>query len=173
MIHECEPNYRFPPRTAFIEHVIPKIYDVVVDHVQNVLTNAEAVAWTTYSWTSRLTQSYVTITSHVINHEYEMNSYVLLTQELPESHTGEHIGQVLQNAAMEWGCKVTVLTTDNASNMGIAAVTTKFPIHIGCSAHTLNIAAGKAFDVKGVNHILVKIRSLVTFLHRSTTAAVV
>ena len=101
-----------------------------------------------------------------------MSSKVLQTRELEESHKGENIGEVLRNAATEWGCLTVVgLTTDNASNMKIAAKSANIPVHIGCFAHTINLASNKAVEVKSVELLLGKIRSLVAFFHKSTTAA--
>ena len=171
MIHECEPRYQFPWRATFSEDIIPKMYDSVSARVKGELLKAETIAWTTDSWTSRATQSYVTITAHFINPEMELCSRVLQTRQLPESHTGEHVGNVLRQAQQEWACNVSALTTDNAANMKIAAQTAGIPIHIGCFSHTLNLASGRALDIKEVHNILAKMRSIVAFMHRSTTAA--
>ncbi|XP_060589799.1 E3 SUMO-protein ligase ZBED1-like [Ruditapes philippinarum] len=171
MIHECEPRYKFPCIQTFSEDVIPRLYDSVASRIKGKLLSAEAIAWTSDSWTSRATQSYVTITAHFIDSEMELCSRVLQTRQLPESHTGEHVGNVLRQAQLEWGCQVCALTTDNAANMKIAAHTAGISIHIGCFAHTLNLASSRALDIKEVHHILAKIRSVVSFMHRSTTAA--
>ncbi|XP_069105714.1 E3 SUMO-protein ligase ZBED1-like [Argopecten irradians] len=122
---------------------------------------------------SRATQSYVTITAHFINFDMELCSRVLQTRQLPESHTGKHVGNVLRKAQHEWSCKVNVLTTDNDANMKIAAQTAGIPIHIGCFAHTLNLASGRALDLKEIHHMLAKMRSIVSFMHCSTTAAAI
>lgn len=44
-------------------------------------------------------------------------------------------------------------------------------LHLGCFAHTLNLAAQKGLKVKGVTNILARVRRIVGFFHRSTTAA--
>ena len=171
MVHECEPRYVFPCRGTFSETVIPRMYDSVSARVKGELLKTETTAWTTDSWTSRATESYVTITAHFINSEMELCSRVLQTRQLPESHTGEHVGNVLRQAQIEWACNVSALTTDNAANMKIAAQTARIPIHIGCFAHTLNLASGRALEIKEVHNILAKMRSVVSFMHRSTTAS--
>lgn len=171
MISECEPRYKFPARSTFSEKVIPSMYQTVVGRVKTELKQAETVAWTTDSWTSCATKSFVTITAHFINSDLELCSRVLQTRELSESHTGEHVGNVLLEASKEWDCKVSALSTDNASNMKIAAQTAKIPVHMGCFAHTLNLASGKALNVNEVHKCLSKMRSIVGYFHRSTTAA--
>jgi hypothetical protein len=44
-------------------------------------------------------------------------------------------------------------------------------IHIGCLAHTLNLAAQRSLKVKTVCNLLGRIRTIVAFFHRSTMAA--
>ena len=48
------------------------------------------VAITTDGWTSRATDSYITVTSTHINEEWKMVNYVLMTRAMPDSHTGNH-----------------------------------------------------------------------------------
>uniref|UniRef100_A0A3B3CYD9 BED-type domain-containing protein n=1 Tax=Oryzias melastigma TaxID=30732 RepID=A0A3B3CYD9_ORYME len=165
---DCEPRYTFPCRATFSETIIPSMYETVATQIK--VAETENVAWTTDSWTSRATQSYVTITAHFINSDMELCSQVLQTRELPDSHTGQHIGEVLLQAKKEWSCNVSSVTTDNAANRKIAAKVAEIPIHIGCFAHTLNLASGRALDIKEVHSILAKIRSIVSFIHRSTSA---
>ena len=42
---------------------------------------------------------------------------------------------------------------------------------IGCFAHTVNLAAKSAISLNQVSRLLGKVRKVVSFLHRSTTAA--
>lgn len=44
-------------------------------------------------------------------------------------------------------------------------------LHLGCYAHTLNIATQKALKVKTINNMLAKVRRIVAFFHRSAVAA--
>lgn len=113
----------------------------------------------------------MTITAHFVNEQFELCSRVLQTRDLPEAHTGENIGHLLKDAASEWGCKVSAITTDNAANMKIAAKTAEIPVYLGCFAHTLNLASGKVIDLRVVSNMLAKMRSVVGYIHRSTTAA--
>ena len=100
-----------------------------------------------------------------------MKSVVLQTRILNESHTGINTSEVLKAAAEEWGLsnKVFALTTDNASNMKIAAIKAEMQ-QVGCLAHTLNLAAHKATDLATVSNLLAKVKTLVSYFHRSTVA---
>ena len=172
LILECLPRFKFPSSNTMKENIIPRIYEHVAQSVREDIPG-NVVSVTTDSWTSRATKSYVTITVHYISDNFTMHSKILQTRELDESHTGENIGQVLRNAATEWGISMHGITTDNASNMKIAAKSAGIPIHLGCFAHTLNLASNKAVEVRSVNQLLGKIRVLATFFHKSTTAAAI
>ena len=65
------------------------------------------------------------------------------------------------------------LVTDNASNMTVAARELGSTMHIGCFAHTLNLACGKALQIEEVAQLLAKIRRIVAYFHRSAVAAAV
>lgn len=49
------------------------------------------VAITTDGWSSRATESYITITSSHIDDNWELKNYVLQTRAMPESHTGMNL----------------------------------------------------------------------------------
>ena len=89
---------------------------------------------------------------------------------LPDSHTGVNIAHVLSEAVKEWGLPPSPpLVTDNASNM-IVAAEEYGAIHIGCLAHTLNLACGKALHITSVANLLAKMRRIVSYFHRSCLA---
>ena len=131
------------------------------------------MALTTDGWTSRACQSYITITAHFINQNWNLRNFVLQTRLLEQSHTGVNIGAVLREALAEWNLNFPYpvpLVTDNASNMSRAAETAGLTPHIGCFAHTLNLAAQKGMKVPSAARLLGRVRRIVGFFHRSTTA---
>lgn len=72
------------------------------------------MAITCDGWTSRATESFVTITAHIIKEDWQLVSYVLQTRSMEESHTGENLAKLLGEAAEEWGIsdKDIVIVTD-------------------------------------------------------------
>ncbi|XP_039503629.1 E3 SUMO-protein ligase ZBED1-like [Pimephales promelas] len=172
-----EPKFKMPCRGHFSEKVIPEIYNETKQSVKECLKNADCVALTTDSWTSRATQSYVTITAEVINEKWEKKSFVLQTRELSESHTGVNIAHVLRNALSEWELTRPQTTiacvTDNASNMDIAVRESGLHPHIKCLAHVVNLASKRGLAVSRVARLLGRVRRIVTFFHKSTTATAV
>lgn len=74
--------------------VIPKLYEDIKSTVSECLKQASFLAITTDSWTSRATQSYNTVTAHFI-HDWKLNSFVLQTRAMHESHTAENLSEFL------------------------------------------------------------------------------
>lgn len=78
----------------------------------------------------------------------------------------------MKEAIAEWGIpeKPIYLVSDNASNMKKAGELLECDVHLGCFAHVLNLAAQKGLKVKSVSNMLARIRKIVGFFHRSSTA---
>ncbi|XP_053376453.1 E3 SUMO-protein ligase ZBED1-like [Mercenaria mercenaria] len=154
----------------------PRSQTVLVDSDPSKICRSAGdceIAITTDGWTSRATESYITVTSTHINEKWEMKNYVLMTRAMPDSHTGQNIADFLKEALVEWGIPQTplYLVSDNAANMKRAGEILQCELHLGCFAHVLNLAAQKGLKVKGVSAILARVRHIVAFFHRSTTAA--
>lgn len=101
---------------------IPKLYREVKPKVEEGLRTAERVALPCDAWTSRVVDSYFTITAYHLTEDWQLMYRILQTRAVHESHTGANIAEFLQNAAQEWGIadKNLVFVTDNASNMTVA-----------------------------------------------------
>ena len=121
MIKELEPCYQMPARATFRENIVPAMQEVVTSRLKQELKTAGDVALTCDAWTSRATESYVTITAHYVSKEFEQRSAVLQTKMMPDSHTGINTAEILSSVAEKWGLQVGSLTTDNAANMRVAA----------------------------------------------------
>lgn len=81
------------------------------------LDRVDTVALTT--WTSNATKSYLTITKHHIDSDWNLVTNVLVTREMPERHTGENIAENLKKYTAEFNLngKVSDVIHDNARNM--------------------------------------------------------
>ena len=71
-----EPEYRLPSATYFT-HLFERRFEAVKEKMRGILEDcADSVAITAYIWTSIATDSYLTITIHYLNEEWEMKSIV-------------------------------------------------------------------------------------------------
>ena len=111
----------------------------------------------------------MTITAHFVNDNYELKSFVLQPKGLDEKHMGENISVALSAALESWQIaeKVSVITTDNASNIGCAIHISDKDLQTVCFAHTLDLAAKKA--VKLAQPLSRKMKPVISFLHRCHT----
>uniref|UniRef100_A0A3P8QXP5 BED-type domain-containing protein n=1 Tax=Astatotilapia calliptera TaxID=8154 RepID=A0A3P8QXP5_ASTCA len=172
LINTLEPRYVLPSRKHLSEVVIPNMYEKVKHDVTASLKSAERVAITCDSWTSRATDNYLTITSHHIDQEWRLVSHVLQTRTTEASHTAANLSEIMFKAIEEWELtnKNPVIVTDNAANM-VRAVEITGWLHIGCFAHTLNLASQAGLKVPAVAQLLGRVRRIASFFHRSTVAS--
>lgn len=176
LMNVLEPRYNIPSRRHFGTTVIPKLYDETRGEIEKELSDTAHVALTTDGWTSRATESFLTVTAHYITSEWEMRSCVLQTRPIYESHTSEHLSELLTDAVAEWKLErvnsIIPVTTDNAKNIVNAIdLAAGLGPQIGCFAHTVNLAAKSSISLNQVSRLLGKVRKVVSFFHRSTTAA--
>ncbi|XP_061189595.1 E3 SUMO-protein ligase ZBED1-like [Saccostrea echinata] len=150
MVKTLDSRYQCPSRKQFYDVLIPQKYEAVKTQVQDRLKNAGQIAITTDGWTSRSTESYVTITSTHITDEWKLQNFVLQTRCLPKSHTGENLAEAITKALDEWNIPRTPLfvVSDNAANVTKTGDLLKCELHLGCYAHTLNLAVQKCLGVQ-------------------------
>ncbi|KAM3858869.1 E3 SUMO-protein ligase ZBED1-like [Diretmus argenteus] len=175
MVKVLEPCYEIPSCIDFSKKIVPDLYEEEKKKIDAELSKAPFVALTTDGWTSRAAESYVTVTAHYITAEWEMRSPVLQTRPLYESHTGTNLTQVLTGAVAEWelmrpNSNIPV-TTDNAKNQVNAVIEAGLGPQIGCFAHVINLASKRGISVNQMDRLLGRIRKVVLYFHRSTTAA--
>ena len=126
--------------------LIPRKYESLKEIACARLMDAHSVALTCDGWTSRRTQSYITITAHFFSkntEDWKLYSLVLQTREHEESHTATNIAEVINTAKEEWKLEqISAVVTDNAPNMR-NAVEDIGCYQVFCSAHTLQLCVHK------------------------------
>ncbi|KAK2578599.1 hypothetical protein KPH14_012218 [Odynerus spinipes] len=151
--------------------LLENCYQEVHQKLKNDLADTKYVAITTDSWTSCVSESYLTVTCHYINKNLELKSGVLSTKLLANgvNHTAENIAESLATIFTEWniGEKVTCIVTDNASNM-IKTCGLLKKRHLPCYAHTLNLVVQENFDC--IKTAIKKCKDIVTFIKTSNVA---
>ena len=140
LVKTLDPRYQLPSRKTITTVSLPQLYLKERTRVSKVLKEADAVSLTTDIWTSRRTQSYITVTAHALGADWTLKSFVLDTVRMTEAHTARNIKTELEDIMSSWDIKdkMFAIVTDNASNM-VAAVGLMDIHHIPCFAHTLNL----------------------------------
>ena len=86
LISFLEPDYTMPCRKTVTSRVI-KLYQDCSAKIKRLLDQIMYVALTTDCWTSLTTTSYMTVTCHYIDQEWQMQAHALATQNIEERHT--------------------------------------------------------------------------------------
>ncbi|KAK3854720.1 hypothetical protein Pcinc_038814 [Petrolisthes cinctipes] len=157
------PSYVLPARKTLSQKIIPKLYDRQRESLQTELSKASAVCITSDSWTSRATSSFMAVTCHYIE-DYKMKSCLLDCFEVSERHTSENLAEELLKVAQEWKIKHKV---DNAANIVKSIKLLKWT-YLPCLAHTINLIVRDALKV--IKSTVDKVKGIVEFFHKSTTA---
>ena len=171
LLHVLDPRYELPSRKS-IMRMLPNAYDKKVEEIKKEISQVSHVALTSDLWTSRTTESYMTITCHFLSPTWELKSLVLETLKFNLSHTAEHIADALLKVSENWdiSSKVVAIVTDNASNI-VAAVKITGWIHVPCFAHTLNLIVSEAIKSdETVSDLKKRCKQMVTFFHQSVKA---
>ncbi|XP_017461846.1 PREDICTED: zinc finger BED domain-containing protein 6-like [Rhagoletis zephyria] len=147
-INMLNPNYKLPTRKTLSTSLIPAAYKETLEAVKNRVSKAFAICLTVDGWTSRVHDSFYSVTAHYISESSErtfLASDLITCVSYADRHTGENIKNKLREICDEWGIanKIAVIVTDNAANMK-AAVRDGGWRHWGCFAHTLNLIAQAA-----------------------------
>jgi hypothetical protein len=99
---------------------------------------------------------------------------VLQTRPIYQSHTGTNLAQVLLGAVAEWKLErpnSNIPTTkDNAKSQANAVIEAELGPQIACFAHVIHLASQRGISVNQMDRLLGRIRKVVSFFHRGTTA---
>ncbi|WAR31598.1 ZBED1-like protein [Mya arenaria] len=165
---EKEERYTIPSKKSVVKSLEGKMEEMKKKIIKDVA--GQQVSLTHDGWTSISTQSFDTVTCHMINDDWELKSAVLQTKKIEGQHTSENIAANLKQTIECWGLTPAVITTDNAANEK-KAVSLLGLTRFGCFGHRLNLAVKKSLQLPLVSELLKKGRHLVTFFHKSSSAS--
>ena len=89
-----DPSYTLPGRKTLSKVLVPQLYTSCHDSVKERVGHAAAVCLTTDCWTSRTTQSYMSMTCHFLE-DYDMVSCLLDCFQFSERHTADNLSDHL------------------------------------------------------------------------------
>ncbi|XP_047038385.1 zinc finger BED domain-containing protein 4-like [Helicoverpa zea] len=172
-VHGLNPIYQLPSRKYLSNTLLPSMYQQVFNETKTKMTEeAKSVCLTTDCWTSKANESYMAITAHYIDQNYILKSLLLQCEVLPGHHTAINLAAQLRKCASTWNItdKITIVVSDNASNI-VSAITTELNWrHFGCYAHSLNLIVKSGLSVENLQQTITKVKNIVSFYKRSPLA---
>ena len=95
-----------------------KIY-VDEKEILKIALRGQRLCLTIDAWTSIQNINYMSLSAHWIDSEWKLHKRILNFCQV-SNHTGEVIGQVIENCLLEWGIdKLFTVTVDNASSNNV------------------------------------------------------
>lgn len=157
MVKTLDKRYALPSRHHFSREALPALYKECRADVEKDVATAEYFATTTDLWSSRKMEPYISLTLHFIDPDFNLKTKCLQTAFFPADHTGEHIAAGLRQAMASWDLeegKLVCMTTDNASNMHLAAQLNGW-VRLHCFGHRLHLAIGESSFLLIVWHYVI------------------
>lgn len=165
-----DPSYKLPTRKRVTEHLLQQEYESCVEIVNEILTGATYITLTTDCWTSSSTESYMAVTAHFIDANWNLQNMLLSCFKMDDRHTAANLRNEIIKTAKDWKIdrKINAIVSDNANNI-VAAVGLTGWTHIPCVAHSLNLVVQSG--LKSITSIHDKVKAIVAHFHRSTVAS--
>lgn len=168
LLNKLNSAYKMPTRKTLSTVILPQVYNLTKNAVQEQLQSAEFVTLTTDGWTSIRNESYISVTAHFIRDQH-MQSYLLECYKYDAKHTAQNLADELKRVSRAWGLteKIVCVVSDNAANI-VAAIRLTGWRHIPCFAHNLNLIVRSGLQC--ITTITAKVKTIVEFFKRSTQA---
>lgn len=174
LVHFFEPGYEFPS-SRHIAKLIKLSYSDAVDKLVALLGSATTISLTCDGWTSKATDSYVTVTAHMLTDDWNIRSCVVQCAPFEGSHTGERLASLMHETMSRFKVpdeKVVVVVHDEASNEVLAG---KLLLQrygwrtYVCSAHRLQNAIKYSLTrtSRSLSHLVASCRRVVGHFNHS------
>ena len=145
LVSYLAPGYTVPHRTSFMRTHLPEMYNGLKINVKSALKNVTHFTLTTDMWTDDYVHnSYISVTAHFIDDNWNMVAYVLATRHMKVSHTADNIAIELKEILRDWDLseRTPSIVTDEGANVIKAVKLLKWH-HLTCFAHKLNLCLNR------------------------------
>ena len=120
----------------------------------------EGVSFTTDIWTSATMESFISLTVHWIDKDWNLHRWTPFVKHFPDRHTGQLIKVKLDEMITSLGLDspdiVKYVVNDNAANAVCAIKLSPDLIQILCAIHTLQLSVGDTFKDASVGPTMMK-----------------
>jgi len=176
LIEHLAPGYDLPSRMTFTRQ-LDNMLVKCKRKITSILSKAHHISITSDLWSSVRQQSYVGVTAHCLDANMEVQTFVLATKQVVNSHTGENVAEWIESVIADYSIspdQIFAVVTDNGTNMVRACDmlhNRHHWKHIRCSAHTLQLCIKDACALSFVKSAIGAARHLVLYFKQSHKAA--
>ena len=108
-------------------------------------------------WSSAAMEPYLSFSIHFIDHSWDLQTFSLQSQFMPQNHSGVNIKECLED--IQWwslsNIKLVALTTDSSSNI-------KLWKRLSCFGHNLDLVIKKGLMDSRIDHVAAVCRKIIT-----------
>ncbi|KAH0691482.1 hypothetical protein KY289_018840 [Solanum tuberosum] len=172
------PNYELPSRITVARQCL-QIYQEEKNKLKRLIKD-QRVCLTSDTWTSIQNLTYMVITAHWINDEWNLQKKILNFFHIPD-HKGETIAKGIEACLLDWGIEnLFTMTLDNATANSAAITHLKARInywkgiilennflHVRCNAHILNLIVKEGLNEQ--NESISRVRLVVKYVKSSAS----
>ncbi|KAG2709415.1 hypothetical protein I3760_05G238000 [Carya illinoinensis] len=177
-VKTIEPRFPLPSRYTVMRDCMKKHAKEKAEMKKMFTTTSQRVSFTTDTWTSIQNISYMCITAHYIDSEWQLRKRIIGFKEIID-HKGASIGALMDDCLKDWGIqKVLCISVDNASandtaiewfkrntSMKADVIRNHEFIHVRCCAHILNLIVSEG--LKEVDDSITRVRNIVRYVRAS------
>ena len=182
--HFCSvacPRFMIPSHRTITKDIIDIFLSEKASLKSLLCDKKQRVSLTTDIWTSITTVSYMVITAHFIDQDWQLRRRIISFNTISD-HKGETIGKHLKKCLLDWGIeRVFTVIVDNASanKVAITYLMNKLKtwrdgalvlngdfIHVRCCAHIMNLIVNEG--LKKLDNNIISIRNAVKYVRSST-----
>jgi zinc finger BED domain-containing protein 1 (E3 SUMO-protein ligase ZBED1) len=175
------PRVQVKSASTFAKNKVPRLHDAMraelINTLMEQLAGTSGISFTSDMWTSRNRQSFLSITIHYINADFELKRYSLNCIPFRGAHTADRISRALDaeigKVPVKRGSRLAAVH-DAAPNMKAGVRKSSFGLKSYiCTDHRLQTVLKKAFNAPEAdlaNNILKKAVALSSLMHRSSKA---
>ncbi|XP_067635684.1 zinc finger BED domain-containing protein 4-like [Eurosta solidaginis] len=170
-IKALNPAYELPSRKVISRTIIPALYEECLQKMKFKVKSGLKFCVTTDCWTSRNTVSYIAISAHFVDDNFELTNILLDCCPMYDAHTSKNLADQIRKVTTEWGVfdKIILSVSDNANNIKSALQNELKLRHLGCFAHTLNLIVKSSLSGEAISSVLQKVKIIVTHFRKSTS----
>lgn len=171
-VSALNPSYQLPSRFVISKTLLPLMYEECLNDTRKLIDSGKTFCITTDAWTSINTVSYVGVTAHFVDENFNLKSILLECSSCDLRHTAENLAAELRRITLEWGImnKVIFAVSDNAANIQKALQDVGWK-NIGCLAHTFNLLVKDGLKNEEIRNIIDKVRKIVKHFRKSNISS--